>query len=346
MAAVFVSHANADKTLVDEFVDIILRNGCGLHPKEIFYSSGADTGVPDGTDLLAHVRHQVDDTGLVVAMLTPTFQTRPVCVAELGAAWATAGKLFPLLAPNMKRSELEGVLSTQLVEYMSDEGALDRLHTKVTESTGRPVEAATWTRAKKRWLQRLREIAEADGIPAPVIVTTAEHDATVAERDSLIEALALVENELQETKRQLEAVKELKDPAEVRAVLLPTKEVDRFETLRDDARAELRALPSPIAQAVVGALSSQRGLVLPDDSWERREVLKAVDEERLIEADQNLFVANSDFGDVRRADEAVRSAIAAAEESTPEFVEWFDDEYDCSPTMSSLAVLKSVFLDD
>ena len=76
MAVVFVSHASADDALTDEFVDTILRNGCGLHPNEIFYSSGADTGVPDGQDLLGYVRDQVGDTGLVITMLTPTFQTR------------------------------------------------------------------------------------------------------------------------------------------------------------------------------------------------------------------------------------------------------------------------------
>src|SRR4051794_22030429 len=101
MPGVFVSHASADSVLVDEFVDTVLRLGCGLGPETLFYTSGADTGVPSGSDLLAHVRSRVSDATLVVAILTPTYQTRSVCVAELGAAWARTGNLFPLLAPNM-----------------------------------------------------------------------------------------------------------------------------------------------------------------------------------------------------------------------------------------------------
>lgn len=72
--------------LVDPFVDTVLKVGCGLREEEIFCSSGEDTGVPSGSDLLHHVREQVEEGSLVIAIISSTFQTRPVCVAELGAA--------------------------------------------------------------------------------------------------------------------------------------------------------------------------------------------------------------------------------------------------------------------
>lgn len=56
MHRVFVSHASADAELVDKFVDTLLRNGCNLGPDALFYSSGEDTGVPSGEDLIATVR--------------------------------------------------------------------------------------------------------------------------------------------------------------------------------------------------------------------------------------------------------------------------------------------------
>lgn len=37
---------------VDKFVDILLRNGSNLDPDDIFYTSGEDTGIPSGADLI------------------------------------------------------------------------------------------------------------------------------------------------------------------------------------------------------------------------------------------------------------------------------------------------------
>jgi hypothetical protein len=111
MPEVFVSHAAADGALVDPFVDTVLKLGCGLDEAKIFYSSGEDTGLPSGFDLLHHVREEAAEAGLVVAIISPMFETRPVCVAELGAAWSRTGNLFPLAVPGMARTDMEGVLA-------------------------------------------------------------------------------------------------------------------------------------------------------------------------------------------------------------------------------------------
>ena len=58
---VLVSHASADAELVDVFVDTLLRNGCNLDPEDIFYTSGEDTGIPSGEDLIATVRAEVGE---------------------------------------------------------------------------------------------------------------------------------------------------------------------------------------------------------------------------------------------------------------------------------------------
>jgi hypothetical protein len=59
VSRVFVSHASADAELVDAFADTLLRNGCNLGPDDIFYTSGEDTGIPSGADLIATVREEV-----------------------------------------------------------------------------------------------------------------------------------------------------------------------------------------------------------------------------------------------------------------------------------------------
>ncbi len=317
-----------------------------LDPDDIFYSSGADTGVPDGKDLLAHVRDQVGETGLVIAILTPTFQTRPVCVAELGAAWATTGKLFPLLVPGMKRAELEGVLSTQMVDYMDNEEVLDRLHDRIAEVAGHQPKTATWTRFKQQWLRQLPKILDAGGVPQPLTVTVGEYNALVEERDGLIAAIAEVEDELEKTKQKLDVVAKLKDKQEVKQVTLPTEAVERFELLVEEAKGILSGLHDRyVARAVVATCSDQQGLRAPhDDRWERDDISALADQGWLVEVGDGIYQASDDFKAHTDAMASVERAIAAAADDDPDFVDWFVDKYEALPNLKNHVILQRVFL--
>ena len=154
MPAVFVSHSSVDKELVDDFVDDIISLGSEVGPEDIFYSSRLDTGVPSGQDLSAYVRANVEESSLVVALITPSFLRSRYCVAEMGAAWARAGRLFPLALPGLSHTELDGVLSGVAVRTMDDDEALDELHDRLLEVAGVQGGARTvrWSRHKLRWL--------------------------------------------------------------------------------------------------------------------------------------------------------------------------------------------------
>src|SRR5207253_166072 len=97
----------------------------------IFVSSIPGMDIPAGSDLLAAVRAKVSKTTLVIAVITPTYPTRPVCVAELGAAWGVAGKLLPILVPGINRGQLEGVLTGIKVDYLDEEKALDEIAARI-----------------------------------------------------------------------------------------------------------------------------------------------------------------------------------------------------------------------
>jgi TIR domain len=168
MKLVFVSHATADSELVEQFVDIILKS-CGLTEADIFVSSIPGMDIPTGSDLLAAVRAEVSDTTLVIAVITPTYPTRPVCVAELGAAWGVAGKLLPVLVPSINRDQLAGVLTGMKVDYLNEERALDEIAGRIEVETGRrPGSHASWTRAKQKWLRIVGDLVAALSDPEVV----------------------------------------------------------------------------------------------------------------------------------------------------------------------------------
>lgn len=155
MARIFVSHAHADAALASHFVSHVVQLGSGVPDSDIFYSSGAGTGVRTGFNLNEHVRRNVDEAGLVIALITPAFEASPFCIAELGAAWSRTGALFPLANPDMSWQSLSGVLDGLAVRSMDDEAALDDLHDRLHEVTGSPSTARTWGEHKRNWLRQL-----------------------------------------------------------------------------------------------------------------------------------------------------------------------------------------------
>lgn len=174
MPGVFVSHASVDKTFVDNFIDDIIRLGSEVPKGSIFYTSGADTGIPSGGNLNAYVKQKVGDAAIVVAILTPSFQTRPFCVAELGAAWSRTGLLFPVAAPGLERPDLQGVLKGLIVKYLDDSEALDELHEAVCSAVGTSPGAKTWNSYKAKWLAKVTRLAAS--LDAPKIITAEEFE--------------------------------------------------------------------------------------------------------------------------------------------------------------------------
>lgn len=191
--------------MVEQFVDIILKS-CGLTEADIFVSSIPGMDIPAGSDLLAAVRAEVSDTTLVIAIITPTYPTRPVCLAELGAAWGVAGKLLPVLVPGLDRSRLEGVLSGMKVDYLHEEKALDEIADRIGKETGRRLESQpSWTRAKRRWLAIVGDLVA--GLPQPDLVSKQQHDELKAKLSDTEQALADAENEVIALKRAIGRLK-------------------------------------------------------------------------------------------------------------------------------------------
>src|SRR6266540_3556139 len=230
MSGVFISHAHHDKPLVDPFVDDVIRLGCDVPVGQLFYSSGEDTGIPSGEDLNSYVRKEVGTASIVVAIISPAFQTRPFCVAELGAAWATVGKLFPIAVPGMVRPDLEGVLTGMVVRYLDDPAALDELHDRVGDAVGSKTDARTWGRFRAKWLAGVADYVEK--VPPVRTLSLTDLERTEAELNSTREALTESERDRRDLAEKVDRLKDATTKEEVEEILLPADETERFEALQ------------------------------------------------------------------------------------------------------------------
>lgn len=333
MPEIFVSHAAADAVLVDQFVDIILKLGCGLKPSQIFYSSGEDTGVPSGSDLIHHVREQVGDSGLVIVVVSPMFQTRPVCIAELGAAWSRTDNLFPLAVPGMPRTDMEGVLAGMTVRYLNDSSALDEIKDRVRKVTGTDSDATTWGRQKARWL------ATIDGLVAqldkPETATAVEVNQLRGDLSGAREALSESQAEVEEMKSRIEEYRASKSDEERAAALLPKDEAKRFEMLQRDALRALRKL-DPIVREAIYFERVDGGMPWPN-AYDDRERLDAATRARqegsLTETSDDLLVPDDQVTAVAEAQAAVKRLDEMLQNCSEDFDAWFRDEHGAPPQL-------------
>lgn len=336
MSRVFVSHAAADKVYAEEFVDSVLVRAGGLRvTDDIFFSSGVDTGVASGDDLMAAVRGQAAETVLLVALVTPTFQTRPVCVAELGAAWAR-NILFPLMSPGMSRSELDGILPGLAIRASDESAYLDELAERL-KAVGFAINITSWGVGKQKWLSYLRN--HPDVVASPIVSTPAQVarieadlDEARAALDESLERVALLES-------QVEALRLTKDADEVNAILLPEDESKRFDILRDMARESLREIGDVVGEAIWFDLA-EGGMPRPqfmDDPDRFNSIERARRDGFLVEGSSDLLSPSADFPDVEAAMDAIEELEIFLKGSGDQFQAWFKSTYRVAPTLRAKA---------
>lgn len=291
-------------------------------------------GIPSGGNLNAYVKKEVGDAAIVVVILTPSFQTRPFCVAELGAAWSRTDLLFPIAAPGLQRNDLQGVLKGLIVKYLDDSQALDELHEAVCNAVGTSPGAKTWNSYKAKWLAKVKRLAAS--LEIPKIVTLEEFERVQGDAHGALQALSDAQSEIEELRVKIEQLKATKDPAAVRQILKPKNEIAEYEMLERAAISALSALPTPARDAIYWDMKHE-DMPWPnpyEDKWASDQAEKArVDGWLAYGNTDDGLRPNLELGKVKRAVTAVQDfrKFLSSPDRGEEFYDWFTAEHDEIP---------------
>jgi len=166
MAAVdkiFISHASADRKLADLLRDTLVLGG--ISRNRIFYSSSRATGIPSGTDVRAHLRSELQQSGLIIELISTTFLARPMCLIELGGAWALRKPTYPIVVPPLMRSQavaqIGDVNMGQLGSHEEIDDVFDELHDRLASDVGLPTTATEWNPVARRFKEGLPAVLAA-----------------------------------------------------------------------------------------------------------------------------------------------------------------------------------------
>ncbi len=110
---VFISHAELDKEFANEIVTLF--EFIGVKGKDKLLCTSVDGyRIPVGRDIVEYLREVFNNYDLFVIILhTHNYYTRPVCLNEMGAAWALKTKCHSVLAPDFNFTEMTGVVNNK-----------------------------------------------------------------------------------------------------------------------------------------------------------------------------------------------------------------------------------------
>jgi hypothetical protein len=160
---IFISHAWADRKLAD-----LLRNTLvlgGIPSERIFYSSSRATGIPSGTDVRAQLRRELQQAGLVIELISTTFLSRPMCLIELGGAWALEKSTYPIVVPPLtRRQAAEKIGDVNMGQLGGDDeinDAFDELHDRLQNDIGLSTTVSQWNPVARQFKQDLPAVLAA-----------------------------------------------------------------------------------------------------------------------------------------------------------------------------------------
>lgn len=218
---IFLSHAAADKELVESF-ETLLSKSVGILSKDIFCSSLEGQGVPKGASFVDSIRDKAVAAKAVVALITPAYLDSAFCMAELGAAWALNTHRFPIVVPPNTFQVMDATLLGIVGVKLDNDDALGQMFEEVSEYVGVQLPAtAVRSRAMREFMRGWPD--SSSKLKGAQRIATEIHDDVVKARDKAIEERDSAEEALSRAEAHIKALEEAKDPADVARI---SKEFD------------------------------------------------------------------------------------------------------------------------
>jgi len=99
---IFISHATIDRHLVDILIKFLAT--IGIQKNDIFCTSVGST-LESGKNFIEQIKSNVQDSKVVLFLLSERFFSSCFCLAELGAAWALNQNVLPIIVPPISTAE-------------------------------------------------------------------------------------------------------------------------------------------------------------------------------------------------------------------------------------------------
>ena len=316
--SVFISHAEADKVLVEPFVDL-LQTGVNIPQERIFCTSLEGMGIPRGQNFIEFIRQKLTAADFVIMIITPKYYESAFCLCELRAIWATSQTIFPILVPPLDYDYLKAVLTGVQSGYINDKRALNELRDRLLAAGIGSGATGRWESKRDAFFKGFSKLQAK--IAGPSLVPLAEHEKLKEAYEGAQEEIEENTAKIEELERIIGELKACKDKADVSKVMKKyTDENDQFESLASQFKASVSGLPHVVREALY--FHSKDGEWNPRSSFGNEgqwEDIRSAADRGLLRMDGNTVYPNTDNPKIHRAIERFAELERFAPESARTF---------------------------
>jgi len=116
---IFISHSSENKEIAEQLCSFMMR--LGVKEKDIFCSSIIGRGVGNGEKLNESICKAINQSKLLIYILSYDFLRSSYCIEELGAGWYLSQRekttCFYLILPDIELSELKGFVNSKIDKF-------------------------------------------------------------------------------------------------------------------------------------------------------------------------------------------------------------------------------------
>ena len=246
---IFISHSVADKNIADAICDLLVT-GMGVNAENmIFCSSLEGLGIPSGSNFVDFIKDKMQNTKLVILVLTERYFISQFCLAELGASWIQSKKAIPLIVPPLEYSNMEAVLTGIHARVINEKTSWNEIADEMKTLLSLSFNHSRWERKRDDFLVSITPILDAQVKPEIVKI---EHFKKIEDdyKDACDEIKELNDN-LKQKQKYIDQLEKLKDNKAVDELKRGNMgEWEEFELLCEDVKKALNDIPSIVKDAL------------------------------------------------------------------------------------------------
>jgi len=191
---IFISHNSEDELLASNLVKL-LRAALGISASEIRCTSVPGFGLDPGADSDEEIRIEVNNSEVLIGLLTPNSLRSSYVLFELGARWGVDKFLVPILSNGADFSDLPSPIRSKNAIKINQEEYLHDLLEKISQKIDQPLERTSAYKAEiDALIGSAKKKSEEKDIPE------VEDNSATEELDDLIKTKA--EKNLRESTRE------------------------------------------------------------------------------------------------------------------------------------------------
>ena len=262
---IFISHACADQTLANRFMEFLQSAG-SIPRGKIYNTDKTDQQIDNDAYYPHHMLDALKNSDVVIFLISNNFLNRPNCSIELGAALAQNKKKVYLLVHPVTHENLPGFLAgKQAGGNIDDEKTLwnlrEALSSCIEKEEGK---TAHWNEQCDQFKDDVKGIL--NEINQIARITQEEFDEQKTKADNYKRLLESKKEELKSLQDKYEKVKNAKDASEVREIEWESMDdAKKYRRLVEQAKSAMNAFNRTMKYLIYSINYVREDIFRPED---------------------------------------------------------------------------------